>query len=318
VSEAPSGDARRLVPRLPLLGVKEARFVFASTLVAAHLGEGLEPALRGHAGDRLVRLAASAAGWVSSFATLLVFFGLGFFVLRSVFVARASWSRSVLTGVTAAAAAFAITAMVAGHAGPPSRVLLASVAGAILATRALVDATPLRLVPALLVLAQLGAHVLAGRAFEQGGVVYWVAARGVSTAAWAGLVVLVVVVAQRLARASRPLTIASFALSAALAAVVAHGASAPDGSLAAFLHGALTRHGGLVPPFGLGAVPYLLPTVARILAWASIVALPVEALSLALFAALLPSLPAPLAALAVLLACHLDAAGADDDARAPA
>lgn len=318
MSELPSGDARRLVPRLPLLPAGDSRFVFASTLLAAHLGEGLEPALRGHAGDRLVRMAAYGAGWASSFAALVVCFALAYLVLRSVFVARASWARSVLTGVTAAAAAFTIAALVAGHAGPVSRVLLASVAVALLATRALVEVTPLRLAPALLVTAQLGAHALAGRAFDRGGVAVWVAARGVSTAGWVGLVVLLVVVAQRLARVSRPLTVASFAVSAALAAVVAHGASAPDGSPAAFLHGALTRRGGLVPPFGLGAVPYLLPTVARVFAWASIVALPVEAHSLAVFAALLPSLPAPLAALAVLLGCHLDAAGVDDDARAAA
>jgi hypothetical protein len=253
---------------------------------------------------------------VSSFAALLVFFGLGFFVVRSVVVARASWARSVLTGVTAAGSAFAITAMVAGHAGPPSRVLLASLVAALLATRALVEATPMRLVPALVVASQFAAQALAARAFEQGGVALWIAARALSTGAWGGLVLLVVVLAQRLARESRAFTIGSFAVSAALAAVVAHGASAPDGSFPSFLHGALTRQGGLAPPFGFGAVPYLLPTVARVLAWASLAALPVEALSLPVFAALLPSLPAPLAALALLFACHLDAAGADDDTRA--
>ncbi len=318
MSGAPEAARPPSVAPLPLLGAFEARVVFGSTLVAAHLGEGLEPALRGRVGDRFVRAAGLAAGWASSFAALLLFFGLGFFVLRSVFAARASWARSALTGATAAGAAFAITAMVAGHAGPPSRVLLAALAVALFATGSLVGSSAARRVPPFVVGAQLVAHTLAVRAFESGGVAFWVAARAVSTATWAGLLALVIVLAQRLAKASRARTLAAFALAAALAAAVAHGASSPDGALTAFLHGAITRQPGLVPPFGLGAVPFLLPTVARVLAWAALGALPVESLALPALAALLPSLPAPLAALAALFACHLETAGLDDDARARA
>jgi len=319
VSGEPVEAARKSVAALPLLGRSEARVVFAAVLLAAHLGEGLEPALRGRAGDRFVRVAGLAAGWASSFAALLVFFGLGFFVLRSIVAARASWARSALTGVTAAGSAFAITAMVAGHAGPPSRVLLAALAAALLASASIAGPSAMRRLPAFVVLAELAAHALASRAFESGGVAFWVAARGVSTVTWAGLVALTVVSALRLVKGARAAALVALALAAGLATAVAIGASAPDGGgLGAFLHAALTRHAGLVPPFALGAVPYLLPSVARVFAWASLAALPVEALALPVVAALLPSLPAPLAALAVLFACHLEAAGVDDDARAQA
>lgn len=301
---------------LPLPSSTDVRVLFASLLVAAHLGDGVEPAIRGLAADRMVRFVGAAAGWASSFAAVLGFAALGFFVVRSVLVARASFGRSLLTGATAAASAFALTAIVAGHAGPPSRVLLASLVLAVLGARAVAGPTFARLLPAVVIATFGVANVLAARAFEQGGLELWVGARVVSTVAWGALVVLATLVVRSVEGARRGVgvgVVLAVGMAAGLLSVLAESL----GEGAGFVRSAIA-HGALgVPPFGLGEVPRWAPTVLRFCAWASLVFLPTEALGLPVLSAFLPALPAPLAAVAVLLGCHVEAAGVDDDATAP-
>lgn len=292
---------------LPPLDPRDRRVVVATLLVAAHLGEGLEPALQGFAPDRFVRLVGLVAGWSGAFAALLTFVVLGFSVVRSALTERASWARSVLTGSTAAAAAFALTAVVSGHAGQASRVLLAAVVLALLATRSLAGASLLRLVPVVGVAATALARDLAQRAFEQGGVAYWLGARASATVAAGASLVLLVAIGQRVVRARREVALVVIGLAAILAWLVARGAGAYDVSFAALVHRTVVRSGGAVPPLGLGALPLLAPSVARLFAWAAVAVLPASALPLALLAAFATSLPAPLAALALVLACHLEA-----------
>jgi len=304
---------------LPTLASRDLRVVVVSLLVAAHLGEGLEPALQGFAPDRLVRLVGAVAGWSAVFAATLAFLALGFFVVRGALNARASWARSVLTGSTAAAAAFALTAVVSGHAGPSARVLLAAITLALLSVRALTQPTFVRMVPAIAVAASAVAHDLAQRAFEHGGVAYWLAARGFATVAALGSLALLVALVQRVARVRKDVALGAFVVVALLTWLVARGAGTFEVSLPALAHRAVVRGSGSVPPFGLGALPLLGPSVARLFAWAAVAVLPASSLGLALLCAFTSSLPAPLAALAVLLACHVDAAGGDagdDDARA--
>lgn len=305
---------------LPILAPRDLRVVVASLLVAAHLGEGLEPALQGFAPDRAVRLVGLAAGWSASFAAILAFVVLGFFVVRSALGERASWSRSVLTGSTAAAAAFALTAVVAGHAGPGARALLAALTLALLAVRAMTPPSFLRFVPVVAVVAGAVAHDLAQRAFEHGGIAFWVAARGFATVAAVASLGLLVALGHRIARARKEVALAIFLASGVITWLAARGASSFETSLPALAHRALTRSSAAVPAFALGAIPVLAPSVARLFAWAALAVLPASSLGLALLAAFASSLPAPLAALAVLLACHLEAAHAaegDETAAAP-
>lgn len=305
---------------LPSVAARDVRVVVASLLVAAHLGEGLEPALKGFAPDRIVRVVGAAAGWSAAFAAVLAFLVLGFLVVRSALGERASWARSVLTGSTAAGAAFALTAVVSGHMGPGARALLAALAFALLAVRSLTAPSLLRSLPVVAVVASGVAHDLAQRAFEQGGVAFWLAARGFATLASIASLALLVAVGQRVARVRKDVAFGVFVVTAVLTWLVARGAGTFDTSLPALVHRAVVRGSASVPPFALGALPVLGPSVARLCAWAALAVLPASGLGLALLCAFTWSLPAPLAALAVLLACHLDAAGVDegeDDARAP-
>ena len=299
--------------RLPLLSASDVRVTFAAILLAAHLGAGIEPGLQGLAGDRGVRLVGVLAGWTGSFAACLAFATLGFFLVRSVLVARASFGRSLLTGASAAAAAFALTALVAGHPGPASRVLLAAVALAILGARAVAGPTFARLLPAVVIAVLAFAHALAGRAFEHGGVAFWALARAASTAAWVGQMALFGIVAHRLGRARRPVVLGCV-LAFGLLVVGARAGDAYLGEAeSAFVRRALA-HGSLpVPPFGLGVLALWAPLVLRLMAWVAVVAMPVELVALPVLVAFVPALPSPLAALAVLLACHVDATGCDDD-----
>ncbi len=301
------------LPRMmPTLAPRDLRVVVAALLVAGHLGEGLEPALQGFAPDRFVRVVGVAAGWSASFAAVLAFLALGFSVARGAICERASWSRSLLTGSSAAGAAFALTAVVAGHGAPGTRALLVAVALALVAVRSLAASSFLRVVPIVGVLAGAGAHDLAQRAFEHGGVAFWLAARALATVEALASITLLVALGGRVARARKGVAIVAVAMAALLAGLAARGASTFETTLPALAHRVFVRGSSAVPAFALAGLPTLGPSVARLFAWAAIGFLPASSLGLALLAAFVPSLPGPLAAIAVLLACHLDASREND------
>jgi hypothetical protein len=299
--------------RLPQLAPSDVRALVAMLLVSATLGEGVEPALRGVASDAVVRGVGVLAGWTSAFTTILVLVAVGYLVVRSVLVGRASFARSLLTGCTAAAVAFATMGTMTGRPGPTSFVLLAALAGAFLGARQLAGATLSRLFAPLAVLAFGASSLLSHRAFDSGGVASWVGARAASTLAWGVVTLLVLRSAISVLRAHRAAGLAAAMALPLVAFVTAREGHGAGPTIATFVRRALVDGGVAVPPFALGSLPYVLPTAARVFAWAALVVVPFEAFGGLWVVAFLPALPAPLASLAALLACHLEAAGTDDD-----
>ena len=300
-------------PRLPLPEPADRRILVALLLASATLGEGIEPALRGLAPDTLVRAVGAFAGWLSSATTVLVLVCIGYLVVRSALVARASFARSLLTGASAAGVAFSIMGMVTGRVAGTANVQIAALVLGAIGARTLTGASLARLLPPVAMASFAASATLAARAFEQGGVALWVVARGASTLAWLTLILLVVRLAATVVRAHRGAGLAAAFASTVAVAVLARDARGGGDMVASFMHRALLDGGMVVPPFGLGALPYVVPTAARIFAWAALVAVPMPALGALWVTAFLASLPAPLATLGALLAFQLEAAGADDD-----
>lgn len=298
---------------MPLLAPADHRALVALLLASATLGEGIEPALRGLAPDSLVRAVGAFAGWISSATTVLVLVCIGYLVVRSALVARASFSRSLVTGASAAGVAFSIMGIVTGRVAGTGNVMLAALIVAAIGSRALVGASLSRLLPPVAMASFAASATLAARAFDQGGVALWVVARGASTLAWVTVILLVVRLAASVVRAHRGAAIVAAVASTFAVAMLARDARGGGDVLASFMHRALLDGGMVVPPFALGALPYLLPTAARLFVWAALVVVPMPALGSVWVVALLASLPAPLATLGVLLAFQLEAAGADDD-----
>jgi len=304
---------RASAPALPLPAPEDCRALVALLLASATLGEGIEPALRGLAPDSLVRAVGAFAGWLSSATTVLVLVCIGYLVVRSALVARASFARSLLTGSSAAAVAFAIMGVVTGRvAGTATVMIAAAVVGAI-GARALTGTSLARLLPPVAMASFAASATLAARAFDQGGVALWVVARGASTLAWVTVILLVVRLAATVVRAHRGAGLAAAVATTLAVAMLARDARGGGEMLASFMHRALLDGGMVVPPFALGALPYLLPTAARLFVWAALVVVPMPVLGSLWVTAFLASLPAPLATLGVLLAFQLEAAGADDD-----
>ncbi len=297
---------------MPIIAHRDARALLVFLLASAAVADGLEPALRGLGADRVVRWAGLLGGWLSAFAALLVLGSLGYLLLRSVLVSTASLARSVLTGSTAVAVALAVTMLVGGRAGGAAYVLIGAVVAALVASRAIVRGGFGFGLEAGAAIAFGLSTYLASQAFETSGLVLWAGARAAATLAWLLVLLQVGGLAQRVGRGSRAALLLALSGAVALFLLAGAGRSASDASIAALAHRALTQGPVSVVPFSLGGLPHMLPSAARILGWAAVFALPASGFGGVFVAVFLCDLPAPLAALAILFACQLDASGCDD------